>query len=301
MGNETWKETVYIDKNKTTALIAKTARYEWEPEMVFVEGGTYLMGRNDGKDDENPIHNVTISDFYMGKYEVTVAQFNVFIDGTGYSTDADKAGGSDIFTIQGLKRKSGVNWRCDAQGNFKLQSEYNNPVMHVSWNDANEYCKWLSKKTGKNYRLPTEAEWEYAAGNGSQHTKYSWGNNIPYGKQGGNVADESAMKKLGFSDGLQHYTDGFVYDAPIGSFNPNSFGLFDMTGNVWEWCSDWYNADYYNFSPQNNPRGPSSGIGIVLRGGGWNSIPRFFLVAYRDYADPDYRGSDTGFRLVQDY
>jgi formylglycine-generating enzyme required for sulfatase activity len=271
---------------------------EIEPEMVYIQGGTFKMGSNEN-DDEKPVHSVTVRSFYMGKYEVTVAQFRQFINETGYQTDADKDGGSYMWTGSNWESRSGVNWKCDAEGNQRPQSEYNHPVIHVSWNDAMEYCRWLSRKTGKSYRLPTEVEWEYAAGNGSRHTKYSWGNGDPYGKSGGNVADESAKRNFSSWTIWNGYDDGFVFTAPVGSFNPNDFGLYDMTGNVWEWCSDWYGSDYYKSSPSSNPKGPSSGSSRVVRGGSWGNSPAYQRVAGREDSDPSGRDGHLGFRLAR--
>ena len=139
-------------------------------EMVFVKGGTFQMGctreQSDCNKDEKPVHTVTVDDFYIGRYEVTVAQFKKFIEVTNYKTDAEKKGYSYILDGD-WKNKNGVDWRCDVKGNIRSADEYNHPVIHVSWNDAVAYCRWLSKETGEHYRLPTEAEWEYAARGGS--------------------------------------------------------------------------------------------------------------------------------------
>jgi formylglycine-generating enzyme required for sulfatase activity len=251
------------------------------------------MGSNEGKDDEQPPHQVTVSDFYMGKYEVTVAQFKAFIDASGYRTDAEKGNGSIIWTGSEWKRQSGVNWKCDLQGIIRPQSEYNHPVINVSWNDATAYCEWLSQKTGKSYRLPTEAEWEYAAGNGTQHTKYSWGSGTPYGKQGGNVADETAKAEFGETAIFDNYTDGFSFTAPVGSFNPNTIGLYDMTGNVNEWCSDCYGS-----SPQSNPQGSASDCVRVFRGGSWDDDPQDCRVSSGYCKYPEVNFNFLGFRVV---
>ncbi len=225
------------------------------PEMVLVQGGSFQMGRADGEVDEKPVHRVSVSSFSMGKTEITVAQFRAFIYDKGYSTDSDKGRWSWVWSGSKYEKKNGVNWKFDAEGNIRSKSEYTHPVIHVSWNDATAYCGWLSRKTGKTYRLPTEAEWEYAAGNGSKHTKFSWGNGDPEGKKGGNVADENTKEKINWADYFKGYRGGYVYTAPVGSYDPNDFGLYDMTGNVWEWCSDWYNKDYYSVSSSQNPRG----------------------------------------------
>jgi len=270
-----------------------------DDNMVFVKGGTFQMGSSDGQDDEKPVHTVTVSNFWMGKYEVTVTEFEKFISETGYQTDAEKGDGSYFWTGSAWEKKAGVNWRCDAQGNTRRSGELNHPVIHVSWNDAVSYCEWLSRKMGKTYRLPTESEWEYAARSGGKNYKYSWGNFGPEGKRGGNVADESAKRVFGWSGTWEGYDDGYVYTAPVGSFEPNELGLYDMTGNVWEWCADWYDAKYYQKSPQNDPKGPSSGDCRVLRGGSWNGLPIVVRCAFRRNDGPDGRGGDSGFRFVR--
>lgn len=266
------------------------------PEMVFIKGGTFQMGSNDGGDDEKPVHTVTVSDFWMGKYEVTVAEFEKFISETGYQTDADKNGGS--FFLAGMK--AGINWRYDAQGNIRNASELNHPVIHVSWSDAVFYCEWLSRKTGQNYRLPTESEWEYAARGGSSNYKYSWGDLGPEDKKGGNIADESVKLALGWGGTWNNYNDIYIYTAPVGSYVSNKLGLYDMTGNVSEWCQDWYDAKYYQKLPQVNPKGPSYGTHRVLRGGSWSSKIFSVCCTYRQYASPEFRFDDFGFRVARD-
>jgi len=261
--------------------------------MVLIPGGYFNMGSADGKDDEKPVHRVYVSDFYMDKYEVTVAQFIQFIDATGYRTDAENGDGSYIWTGSKWEKKSGINWRQDEEGNPRTQTNY--PVVHVSWNDAVAYARW----TGK--RLPTEAELEYAARYDGRGYKYSWGNGEPSGKRGGNIGDESAKRKFSSWTIWNGYDDGFIYAAPVGSFDPNEFGLYDMTGNVWEWSADWYDKDYYKNSPERNPRGPLTGTTRVLRGSSWSTDPSDVRLTSRySHVDPSYRRSNYGFRCVKD-
>jgi formylglycine-generating enzyme len=264
--------------------------------MLLIRGGTFQMGSDDGGSDEKPVHSVTVSDFYLGKYEVTVAEFRAFVEATGHKTDAEKEDGSYTWDGATWEKKSGINWRLDTEGKTAID---NHPVIHVSWNDATAYCQWMSKKTGQTFRLPTEAEWEYAAGNGSRHTKYSWGNGDPSGKKGGNVRDETSQQLFSWGSIFEGYTDGYARTAPVGLYDPNDFGLYDMTGNVWEWCSDWYSSDYYNNSPSNNPMGPSSGSYRVIRGGSWYNYPQGCRVAFRNYVAPGARSYIFGFRLAR--
>ena len=301
-GDEIVENKVAILPNRTAYLtIEKKQRDDISslPEMVFIRGGEFQMGNNTGDDEEKPVHSVTLDNFSMGTYEVTVNQFQQFIKESGYQTDADKSGGSYIYAGSEWEKRNGINWKYNEEGTLRAETDYNHPVIHVSWNDASEYCKWLSIKTGKSYRLPTEAEWEYAAGNGSKHTKYSWGLSDPSGKNGGNVADESAKQKFGNLTIFNGYDDGYIFTAPVGSYNPNDFGLYDMTGNVWEWCSDWYGSEYYKSGLSNNPKGPSNGNYRILRGGAWSYSPNSCYTACRLRNNPGYRSLNDGFRVAR--
>lgn len=261
--------------------------------MVLIPGGYFNMGSVSGKDDEKPVHRVYVSDFYIDQYEVTVEQYKIFVDATGYKTDAEKDGGSYLLADSGWAKKNGVNWRHDEDGNVRAQNNF--PVVHISWNDAVAYAKWAGK------RLPTEAELEYAARCGSREYNFAWGNGEPQGKRGGNIADESGKRKFSSWRIWNGYDDGFVKAAPVGSFDPNEFGVYDMTGNVWEWCFDWYDADYYRNSPERNPQGPATGTTRVLRGSSWSTDPSDVRLTSRySHADPSYRRSNYGFRCVKD-
>ena len=237
------------DSNNTTAQQSGDVEKDlpWL-EMVFVEGGTFKMGSNDGKSSEKPIHEVQVDDFYIGKYEVTQAQW---------------------------KQIMGTN-----PSYFKDCPEC--PVVSVNWNDIHEFLKKLNEQTGQTYRLPTEAEWEYAARGGSKSKGYKY--------SGSNNLDELAWYDKN-SDKKTH---------PVGQKKANELGLFDMSGNVWEWCSDWYGNDYYAKSPKDNPQGPESGERHVLRGGSWDININYCHVTYRYRLFPFYRFNYIGFRLVRD-
>jgi sulfatase modifying factor 1 len=268
-----------------------------EDNMVLIKGGTFEMGSTDGESDEKPVHTVNISDFHLSKYEVTVREFRRFVEATGHETDAEKEGHSRVYEGGKWIDKNGVNWRHDPEGN--IVNDDNHPVINVSWNDAVAFCQWKGEK----YRLPTEAEWEYAAGNGSKHTKYSWGDNAPNRKDGGSVADETGAEHYNWTKKSTNifvgYQDNYINTAPIGTFNPNDFGLYDMTGNVYEWCSDWYDSDYYKNSPSANPQGAKTGSYRVVRGGGWINSPRRCRVANRSHLTPTSRSNYIGFRLAR--
>ena len=306
VGNQIWQAVTSQDKKPGTqftilpnSLDSNIIGDFISPVMILIPGGDFKMGSNAGETDEKPIHLVHIDSFYLSKYEVTVAEYKQFIDATSYQTDADKDGGSYAWDGKSWPKTAGVNWKCDPEGKARPSTEYNHPVIHVSWNDATEYAKWLSKKTSLNYRLPTEAEWEYAAGNGGKHTKYSWGNGDPAGKKGGNVSDETAKRKFSGWPIFEGYDDGFLYTAPVGSFNANEFGLHDMSGNVWEWCQDWHADGYYAKSPASNPSGPTSGSDRVVRGGSWYDFPIGARVANRGRDSPGDRNILLGFRLAR--
>lgn len=269
--------------------------------MVLIEGGEFMMGEvsGTGTDLEIPIHSVKISSFYLNKYEVTVKEFGDFINETGYKTDAHIKDSSLAFNNYTWKKVKGVNWRYDATGVLRSMQDYNHPVIHVSWNDANTYCQWLSNKTGRKYRLPTEAEWEFAARNRGQKIRFSWGNDYPNGKKAGNVADETLLKQAKDYQGWKNFIDGFPFTSPIGSFDPNSLGLYDMTGNVWEWCNDWFDPRYYSINPHENPSGPSAGTVKSFRGGCWFSDENYSRIAFHNFGNPpDQSYGDFGFRIA---
>lgn len=269
--------------------------------MIFIKEGEFTMGDVNGRgaESEKPLHKVYLKSFYLNKYEVTVNEFNQFVKETNYVTDAEKKDSSLAFYKGKWGKYKGINWRYDATGALRSEQEYNHPVVHVSWNDANSYCMWLSKKTGRKYHLPTEAEWEFAARNRGKEIVYGWGNGNPNGKDGGNVADESLLKQTTDVKGWINYNDGYAYTSPVGSYNPNELGLFDMTGNVWEWCSDWFGKDYYSNCPKDNPVGPEDGLAKSFRGGCWYSDQDYSRIAFHIFGNsPDQSYGDFGFRVA---
>ncbi len=255
------------------------------PTMVSVKGGTFEMGdvMGDKEYDEEEVHTVTVSDFMISKTEVTFEEYDRFCAATKTDKPDDEKWG---------------------------RAKY--PVINVSWEDAIAYCNWLSEKHGlqpvysgqgssttanwsaNGYRLPTEAEWEYAARGGGK--KIRFGN-------GKDVADPKEINFDASADYKKPYSTVGTYrrqTVPVGSLNsPNALGLHDMSGNVREWCWDWYDANYYNNSPTKDPKGPTSGDFRVVRGGSWYLSPNGSRVAYRYWLNPDYRGDITGFRVLR--
>jgi len=210
-------------------------------EFVWVPAGCFQMGSNSGGPDEKPVHTVCVDGFWIGKYEVTQAQWGKLMD---YNPSSFKKG-----------------------DNF--------PVEDVSWNGCQEFIKKLNHRSGKTFRLPTEAEWEYACRSGGKAEKYS----------GGGDVDRVAWYDFN-SGGLTHV---------VGTKTSNRLGLYDMSGNVWEWCSDWYSSDYYSISPVQNPQGSDSGGGHVFRGGSWNDYPGLVRSTFRFRSGSNF---NLGFRLV---
>ena len=215
--------------------------------MVWTGGGTFEMGG-----DGYTKHTVRINNFAMMKYEVTFAEYDKFCEATGRSKPSDSGWG-----------------------------RRNRPVINVTWHDAVAYAEWLSQKTGQTWRLPTEAEWEFAARGGSKSKGYKYA--------GSNNIDEVA----------EYYGNNNKKTKPVGGKKPNELGLYDMSGNVWEWCSDWYDSNYYSKSPTDNPIGALSGSHRVLRGGSWFSDAEGCRSADRGGGTPANRRDDYGFRLVR--
>ncbi|MGA2063553.1 MAG: formylglycine-generating enzyme family protein [Thermoguttaceae bacterium] len=288
-------------------------------ELVLVPAGEFKMGSGEsaeataaffnktyGEDllkadffkDEHPQHRVRITKpLYLGTCHVTRGQFRQFVADTSYKTDAEKAEKPGAFGWDPDKKAFGFNekysWR-----NTGFEQTDEHPVVNVSWNDAVAFCKWLSKKESKTYRLPTEAEWEYACRAGTT-TRYSSGDDPETLAKVGNVADAAAKAKFPDWKYTIKVNDGYVFTAPVGKFTPNAFGLCDMHGNAWQWCADWCGAEYYAKSPADDPTGPDTGAVRVLRGGSWDYGPCYARSANRGRGAPDDRNNNTGFRVAR--
>lgn len=236
--------------------------------------------------------------FYMGTYPVTRGQFKQFIADTGYKTDKEKdkkllAWGWDSDKKQ-FSNDEKYSWENTG---FKQTDEH--PVVNVTWNDAAAFCKWLSKKEGKTYRLPTEAEWEYSYRAGTT-TRYPSGEDPKtLGKvpELADLADATVRAKTPDWKYMIRHTDNYVFTSPVGNSKPNAFGLYDMHGNAFQWCSDWYGT-YYAKSPADDPTGPDSGRERVIRGGTWTFRPLGARSAERNKTEPDGRNCAAGFRVA---
>jgi formylglycine-generating enzyme required for sulfatase activity len=245
--------------------------------------------------DEGPEHRVRITrPFYMGTYHVTWGQFRKFVATSGYQTEAEKDGkGGSGYDGEKFEQKPEFNWR-----NTGFEQGDEHPVVNVSWNDAVAFCEWLSAKEGKTYRLPTEAEWEYACRAGTT-TRYYNGDDEEKLVEVGNVADATLKAKFPNAKNTINASDGYAFTSPVGKFKPNAFGLYDMHGNAYQWCADWYNRDYYAASPNDDPKGPDTGSSRVSRGGGWFSFAAGCRSARRIWVSPVLRSIYLGFRVAR--
>jgi formylglycine-generating enzyme required for sulfatase activity len=295
--------------------------------MVRIPGGTFWMGRDDGPPDERPAHEVTVKPFFMDTTEVTNAQFAEFVKATGYKTIAERhpdprnypgvpleklVPGSAVFVpvdapLYGpwetpvppwWKYEADACWRSPEGKGSSIEGRDNYPVVQVAWEDAQAFAKWAGK------RLPTEAEWEFAARGGLDRKPYTWGD-VRQGEGGKWHANTFQGRFPAHDEGL----DGFVGLAPVKSFPANGYGLYDMSGNAWEWCADYYDSKYYRRSPAFDPHGPDTGEfeGTqplrVRRGGSFlcdDNYCRRYLPSARDSNPADSAANHTGFRCVRD-
>lgn len=267
-------------------------------KLRLLPSGEFTMGspgaEKNREVDEGPQHLVRITTpFYMGVSKVTVGQFRSFVADSGYKTDGEKDGlGGWGFDGKTFSQKPEYNWRDPG---FRQTDEH--PVVNVSWNDAVAFCEWLSRKEDNTYRLPTEAQWEYACRSGTT-TTYHHGDDDKQLVQVGNVADKTAKETFPAWEAIDA-PDGHVFTAPVERFRPNAFGLHDMIGNAHEWCADWYTEGYYKVSPENDPEGPAEGSIRVNRGSSWFSDARFCRSADRDASSPQARVFVMSFRVTR--
>jgi formylglycine-generating enzyme required for sulfatase activity len=316
--------------------LAVFASMAWDPfgppgpapeGMVWVPGGYFLMGSEEPDfPDARPVHRVYVDGFWMDRTEVTNEQFERFVGATGYVTIAERkpdakefpgappeklVPGAGVFSPEGCppadqcrecavwwKYREGACWRHPEGPGSDLEGRAHHPVVHVSWEDAVAYARWAGK------RLPTEAEWERAARGGLEGQRYYWGDErCPGGKWMANIwQGRFPVEDRG--------EDGFRGAAPVGSYPANAYGLSDMAGNVWEWCSDWYDPRYYQVSPERNPQGPASSVDPdgggepkrVQRGGSFlcsDNYCRRYMAGARGQGEPRTGLSHTGFRCAR--
>jgi formylglycine-generating enzyme required for sulfatase activity len=284
--------------------------------MVRIDVGTFRMGTHDEdawkQDGEGPVREITLAPYYIDRTAVTIGQFQRFVEASGYVTEAERFGWSFVFrvllprskqrklrnerTVMGLQwwyAIEGASWKKPEGPGSNVKKRLEHPVTHVTWNDAMAYCAWAGK------RLPTEAEWECAARGGLEQKRYPWGDDLtPAGKHRCNIWQ-------GRFPELNTQEDGYVGTAPAKSFRSNDYGLFNCSGNVWEWCGDWFSPSWHQSShaPRENPRGPDSGEQKVMKGGSFlchHSYCNRYCVAARTGNTPDSSTANCGFRTVRD-
>jgi formylglycine-generating enzyme required for sulfatase activity len=302
-------------------------------KLVLVPAGEFLMGSTESVDellktfpaykvaaktdylfqDEFPRHRVRITKpFYLGQCEVTVGQFKKFVAASGYKTEAERTdpGRNEVERADRARLGNG-GWGYNAQTRTceGRDPKYNwlhpgfaqtddHPVVNVTWNDAAAFCQWLSRSEGKTYRLPSEAQWEYACRGGST-TRYSNGDDPGQLARVAHVQDAAGRDEFPHVQEILMPKDG-KFTAAVAGLPANRFGLNDMHGNVWEWCADWYAKDYYAHSPLEDPTGPDSGVRRVRRGGGWNSFPLYARSSFRNWNTPCSRCVNLGFRVLRE-
>ena len=281
--------------------------------MVKLDGGEFLMGTDSREgfpnDGEGPVRKITLDPFYIDICPVTNAQFQEFVSATGYRTEAERFGWSFVFeghipqecydelveaTVSGAEwwcKISGADWRHPEGPDSTIDARLSNPVLHVSWNDAAEFCRWSGK------RLPTEAEWEYAARGGLEQKNYPWGDDLTPGGQHLCNIWQGDFPELDLAE------DGYSAVAPADAFPPNGYGLYTITGNAWEWCADWFHPAYHLAASRQNPTGPPRGDTRVMKGGSYlchRSYCNRYRVAARTSNSPDSSTTNISFRCVRD-
>lgn len=280
--------------------------------MVRIPAGTFQMGTDDDvgfpEDGEGPARDVTTDAYYIDKHAVTNAEFYTFVRETGYTTDAERYGWSYVFqdfvnttgTSHGIKKATaapwwvavrGANWARPEGPGSSVKDRLTHPVVHISWKDAVTYCEWAGK------RLPTEAEWERAARGGMEESTYPWGDEL---HPGGNHKCNIWQGDFPEHDSAD---DGYHGTAPVDEFCQNEFAMYNVVGNVWEWCHDWFSPDHHVEGPRENPKGPSDGDERIIRGGSFlchRSYCNRYRVAARTGNTPESTTGHIGFRCVVD-
>ena len=278
--------------------------------MALLDGGEFLMG-NAGSyaypdDGEGPVRRVRLDAFWIGRWAVSNADFARFVESSGHVTEAERFGWSFVFggllpddfpatravaRAPWWRQVEGADWRNPEGPQSDLEGRLEHPVVHVSFNDAQAYCDWAGK------RLPTEAEWEYAARGGLEGKVFPWGDELePGGEHRMNVWQGDFPRE-------NTLDDAYYGTCPVDAFPPNGYGLHNTTGNVWEWCSDWFSRDFHTRDRRTNPHGPRGGTHRSTRGGSYlchHSYCRRYRVAARSSLEPESTTGNTGFRCVRD-
>lgn len=282
-----------------------------QARMAQIPGGAYRVGSDESTgfaaDGEGPAREITLDTFEIAATAVTNREFAAFVDATGYRTDAERIGCSFVFHLfvpprvaRKVRRRvaqapwwwevSGASWREPSGPGSHVRDRQDHPVVHVSWNDAASYCVWAPA------RLPSEAEWEVAARGGLHGARYPWGDELtPNGRYMCNIWQGKFPER-------NTAEDGFIGTCPVRSFPSNGYGLYEVAGNVWEWCADWFDADAARSSPRHDPRGPTAGTARVIRGGSFlchESYCDRYRVAARTSNTPDSSASNIGFRCAR--
>lgn len=307
------QRAVLLDISRQASAQRRRATNGSTTAMIRLNGGTFLMGTDTDEgfpaDGEGPIRKVIVDDFYIDQFPVTNESFADFVRATQYQTEAQRFGWSFVFqghlaqeqclrsaadTVVGAEwwyKVHGADWQHPEGPDSSINDRMNYPVVHISWNDAEAFAAWAGK------RLPTEAEWEFAARAGLEQKLYPWGDDLtPDGQHLCNIWQ-------GEFPARNTAEDGFSGLAPVDAFPPNAFDLYTITGNAWEWCSDWFHPSFHMLATRTNPAGPPQGQSKVIKGGSYlchRSYCNRYRVAARTSNTPDSSTTNMSFRCVRD-
>ncbi len=303
-----------IENGSTIGLKTKASRQviHHKEEMIVLPGGEFLMGTNgpeqNMQDGEGPVRKVSVGKFAIDVYAVTNRKYLEFVNETGYVTDAEKYGWSFVFHLlpsEAVKQRvrnnvkdtpwwlvvESANWKHPEGPDSSIEDRLDHPAIHISWNDAMAYCAWSGK------RLPTEAEWEYAARGGRESTIFPWGNEL----------SEKGIHSCNVWQGNfpveNNKEDGYLSTAPVNAYDPNGFGLYNVIGNVWEWCADWFSTEHPKMELIENPTGPEMGRMKLIKGGSYlchHSYCNRYRIAARSANTVDSSTGNMGFRCAVD-
>jgi formylglycine-generating enzyme required for sulfatase activity len=307
------ERAVVLDASRRASAQRTRANTGSTADMVKLDGGVFRMGTEDHEgfpaDGEGPIREVHIDPFWLDRYPVTNQQFDEFVTRTGYRSEAERFGWSFVFhnqlppelldppvsdkvkEIPWWVKIDGALWNRPEGPDSSIDHRQDYPVTHVSWHDAAEYARWAGK------RLPTEAEWEFAARGGLEQKKYSWGDELTPGGQHFCNIWQGDFPRLDTGE------DGYRGPSPVAAFPENGYGIYSLTGNVWEWCADWFHPTYHQTATRVNPVGPATGIQRVMRGGSFlchKSYCNRYRVAARTSNTPNSSTTNLGFRCARD-